>query len=395
MGGKYFAGRLKDFVADHYKEAKADLYACFIQRNLTFAKPNGFVGMITIPNWMFLSSFEDVRRSLFEGQTIDSFVHNGRGVFGSDFGSCSFVFRNTAQATYRGTFLRLFDKQGSVASNQELSQRFLSSARYVASTDDFRKVPGCPVAYWLSSQKRQAFADHPKLAASTPVRQGVATADDARFLRLWFEVDINRVHFNCPGRSEAVTSKKRWFPIVKGGPFRKWYGNHEYLVNWESDGAEIRNFVDSNGKQRSRPQNVDFYFRSGLTYSNVSISAPSFRTLEPGFVFSHVGQALFPAEHDRWHVLAFLNSKVATDLLGVLSPTTHFEVGHINALPLLCAQPPWRLESKTLWRDIAKIGTPSRLHGPFGRSPFLTARKGHWRPPTKLRVLTSATGFCE
>jgi type II restriction/modification system DNA methylase subunit YeeA len=335
MGGKYFSGKLKDFVADKYKEAKADLYACFIQRNLVFAKQNGFVGMITIPNWMFLSSFEDVRKSLFDNQTIDTFIHNGRGVFGSDFGSCSFVYRNCAFPHFRGTYRRLFDKQGSVATVDELEQRFLMASGYFASTDDLQKVPGYPIAYWLSPNKRQAFTNHSRLAESTPVRQGVATADDARFLRLWFEIAVDRLEFNCLSREDAIKSKKRWFPIVKGGPFRKWYGNHEYVVNWEFDGREIRGFVDTNGKQRSRPQNVDFYFRTGLSYSNVSIAAPSFRILEPGFIFSHVGQALFPTSDAKSHVLAFLNSKVATDLLGVLSPTTHFEVGHISALPLV------------------------------------------------------------
>jgi len=335
MGGKFFSSPLKGFVGDRYKGAKADLYACFIQRNLAFAVPNGFVGLITIPNWMFLSSFEKVRSSLLDHQTIDTFVHNGRGVFGSDFGSCSFVCRNAAIPAFRGSFLRLFDKQGSVASNEELRERFQSSSVCVASSDDFRRIPGSPIAYWLSPRKRQTFSDHPRLAASTPVRQGVATADDARFLRLWFEVDIGSVQFNSTGRPDASQSQKKWFPLVKGGPYRKWYGNHEHVVNWESDGAEIRSFVDANGKQRSRPQNVEYYFRTGITYSNVSISSPSFRTLEPGFIFSHVGQAMFPAECDRWHVLGFLNSKVATDLLGVLSPTTHFEVGHISALPLV------------------------------------------------------------
>src|SRR5262249_27601037 len=124
MGSKYFTGPLKDFVNKEYPEGKADLYACFMLRNLAFCRPGGYVGLITIPNWMFLSSFADLRQRLFETVTIDSFVHNGRGIWGSDFGSCSFVLRNSHLPQYRGTFRRLFEKQGSVASNEELERRF-------------------------------------------------------------------------------------------------------------------------------------------------------------------------------------------------------------------------------------------------------------------------------
>jgi hypothetical protein len=145
MGSKFYSPVLKTFVNREYKEARADLYSCFIQRNAMAAKQNGFVGMITIPNWMFLSSFEDMRKSLFNHQTIDTFVHNGRGVFGSDFGSCAFVFRNTNVPDYRGSYRRLFDKQGSVVSNEELEERFHSTKIYTPKNTNFSKIPGSPV----------------------------------------------------------------------------------------------------------------------------------------------------------------------------------------------------------------------------------------------------------
>ena len=157
MGTKYYHSSLKVFVNRVYKDAKADLYACFIQRNAAFAKPNGFVGMITIPNWMFLTDFKTVRKAVLDRQTIESLIHNGRGVFGSDFGSCSFVIRNNALLAYSGVYRRLFDKQGSVATNEELEQRFFTANSYKASAQDFSQIPCSPVAYWASKSARAAF----------------------------------------------------------------------------------------------------------------------------------------------------------------------------------------------------------------------------------------------
>ena len=157
MGSKFYTPILRAYVVRHYEQAKGDLYACFIQRTSAAAKPHGYVGMITIPNWMFLSSFELVRKSLFDHQSIDTFIHNGRGVFGSDFGSCAFVFRNSSLREYRGSYRRLFDKQGSVAKNEELEERFHTAATYTPSNADFTKIPGSPVAYWVSKALMRTF----------------------------------------------------------------------------------------------------------------------------------------------------------------------------------------------------------------------------------------------
>ncbi len=193
MGSRYYNASLKAFVNKYYPDAKADLYACFIQRNANFARPNGFMGMITIPNWMFLSSFEDVRRSLFAHQTIDTFIHNGRGVFGSDFGSCSFVFRTVSVPRYVATFRRLFDKQGSVASNEELEQRFATAKSHLLANADFTMIPGTPVAYWVSSKVRHIFHTSKPLGFFAPTKQGLATTNNDLFLRGWQEVSLSKI----------------------------------------------------------------------------------------------------------------------------------------------------------------------------------------------------------
>jgi type II restriction/modification system DNA methylase subunit YeeA len=333
MGGKYFNGRLKEFIAEEYKAGKADLYACFMLRNISFAKPNSFVSMITIPNWMFLSSFESIRQTLFDSQTIDSFIHNGRGVFGSDFGSCSFVLRNQNLSAYRGVFRRLFEKQGSVASNEELEQRFFGANIYLSSPGDFKKIPGEIIAYWIAEQERDAFSSSIPFWKVAQPKQGLVTADDARFLRLWHEVAINTIGFSCESQAEAAASLQKWFPFLKGGPFRRWYGNLEYVVNWENDGVAIKNFVGANGRLLSRPQNTSSYFRAGITWSRISIGLPSFRLFEKGYIISDVGPGIYINNAGLLLSLAYLNSRVVTHFFGIMSPAVHFEIGQVRDLP--------------------------------------------------------------
>ena len=331
MGAKYFTERLKDFIADNYQKGKADLYACFLLRNIVFARGNGFVGMITIPNWMFLSSFEGLRDILFERQTIDTFVHNGRGVFGSDFGSCAFVVRTCNLPEYKGIFRRLFDKQGSVATNEELAARFATSSPILASPNDFKPIPTRPVAYWVSDRIRNVFLRSARLEDVATPRQGVATADNGRFLRRWFEVSIDRVGFGCTSNREAVCSGRRWFPHKKGGDFRKWFGNNEYVINWQNDGEEIRNYTDDRGRVLSRPQNTEYFFREGVTWSHTSIATLSVRYSEEGSTFNCEGPTLFS---DRPLLfLGYLGSSLCSHLMHIMNPTVHFLVGSIALLP--------------------------------------------------------------
>ena len=163
--------------------------------------------MITIPNWMFLSSFEDIRKSLFARQTIDTFIHNGRGVFGSDFGSCSFVYRNAVLPDFRGTFRRLFDKQGSVVSVEELERRFGSTKNHTPSNSDFAKIPGSPIAYWLPGKVRSLFAAD-SLSTVTP-SSGLTTGNNEEFIRRWSEVDFSTVGLGIACRENAARLRKR------------------------------------------------------------------------------------------------------------------------------------------------------------------------------------------
>ena len=253
MGSRFYCAVLKMFINSFYKAGKADLYAAFTLRNIHFSKKLGYVGMITIPNWMFLSSFDQMRNAIFRSAPIASLVHNGRGVWGSDFGSCSYVLMRSSPRSVKGRFIRLFDKQGSVASNEELERRFFTNSHFTTSNIEFKKIPGSPVAYWVSERVRSVFEEGTLLGKLVDVRQGLATADNDQFLRRWHEVDHGKCAYGCESRDAAAQSGKTWFPYNKGGEFRKWYGNQDYLVNWENDGRAIRAFgTENGGRARSR-----------------------------------------------------------------------------------------------------------------------------------------------
>ena len=263
--------------------------------------------MITIPNWMFLSSFEDVRRELFDHQTIDTFIHNGRGIFGSDFGSCSFVSAITACPAFRGVFRRLFEKQGSVASIEELEQRYHRASQYVPPLRISANCLGGVAAYWSSTAAREAFTSHCSLSESAEPRQGLATFDDGRFVRLWYEVSIGTICFAARTRDEAKTSGAKWFPFNKGGPFRRWYGNLMHVVNWEDDGRELLDYAAALYKSPTRTiKNMAYYFRPGITWSNVTISSASFRLFDPGVIIFTRRPRNLP--HDRTICLICLDT---------------------------------------------------------------------------------------
>ena len=325
-----------------YSIAKADLYACFISRNASFARANGFVGMITIPNWMFLASFEDIRKSLLTDQTIDTFIHNGRGVFGSDFGSCAFAFRNAGFPNFKGSFRRLFIKQGSVASNDELAERFFTAFTFTPRNLDFAKIPGSPLAYWIGERATEAFSSR-LFRECADIRSGIGTSDNTRFLRLWWEVSTDHCHMACTSRDEALQSGKKWFPYNKGGGFRKWYGNRDYLINWKNDGEEIKKAVVSNPGDPDtthwsrRIFNTDLFFLPSLTWNDVGVAGFSARLSEPGFIHDAVGVGAYRISEEgvAKSILGLLNSCVAKMYMEILCPTVHFKAGQVGNLPII------------------------------------------------------------
>jgi len=329
MGSKYYCSKLKSFVASQYVTGKPDLYGAFTIRNIELAKSGGSIGMITIPNWMFLSSFEDLRTSVILEAPISTLVHNGRGVWGSDFGSCSFVLRRSAPTKFSGRFLRLFKKQGSVANNEELKQRFHANQRFSTSNDEFKKIPGKPVAYWVSDALKKIFKEGIPLESIAPVRQGFQTGDNDRFLRLWHEINWKSIGVGYESTELFHKSGLTYAPYNKGGDFRKWYGNNEYVVSFDLNSYRLLSELGNNLPSRNR------YFKSSLTWSSTSIGLFGARFNGVGYTFSAKGACAFPeGNEDASVTLSVLNSPVCATVLEFFSPTVDFNVGSIRQIPL-------------------------------------------------------------
>lgn len=341
MGSSNMGPLLSSWVKKHHPQAKSDLITVFMERACELCTPGGVWAMINLPSWMFLKSFAQFRKELLRNTTINSLIHLGRGIFGSDFGTVAFTITNSA-ATHKhtGIYRRLFKAHVEVRSLETIKKLFLDRTfgHYELKQEVLLTLPGSPIAYWLSPAMTRAFTVGKPLGEIAAPKQGLATADNARFLRQWFEVSRSRTCFDADSRETAADSNAKWFPHLKGGEFRKWWGNQDYVVNWESNGIEVQSFRDANGKQRSRPQNMDSYFKPAISWSNVSSGEPSFRFYGQGHIFGHVGQALFP-QHDAELLIGFANSSTCRSLLTILSPTLHFEAGQLASLPIVDATP--------------------------------------------------------
>jgi type II restriction/modification system DNA methylase subunit YeeA len=341
MGGRGMNGRLASWVKDNYPNTKSDLFAMFIERNLDLAQKHGAVAMITMHSWMFLSSFELLRSRVLGQDTILSMAHLGPRAFDSIGGevvsTTAFVLENANRLNYKGGYLRLVAGNSEAEKNDAIREAVKNPKCgwfYRASANDFRKIPGEPIAYWATPNQRSAFDKFPAIGSWAPVKQGLATADNNRFVRTWNEISINKLGLGYESTDQTQNSKHKWFPYNKGGDFRKWYGNFEFVVLWENDGHEIRNFADDSGYIRSRAQNTNYYFKQGVTWTFISSSKFGVRYAPSGSVFDVAGSSAFPPVKYAKRLTAFLASNLSWGLLKLLNPTLNFQVGNVASLPL-------------------------------------------------------------
>ena len=339
MGNGGMSAKLADFVKKNYPDSKGDMSTVCMEKTITMCKLNGYMAMINIPVWMFLSSYAELRKRLLLQSTFVNMLHLGRGIFGSDFGTTSFVIKNENYEKYTATYRRLFRKQGAVDSVDTKEIWFFDGIGYFLSNQDrYFDIPGTPIAYWVSSRFIECFQNQ-MISELAQARLGMATASNERFLRLWHEVALNRIGFNIESRDEAQLSKKKFFPYNKGGEFRKWYGNRDYVVNWENDGLEIRNFKDEKtGRVRSHNYNLDFIFREGITWTFLSSSKFSSRYFEKGFLCDAVGCGLYTNTKDILYIEALLCSSVTEYILNVLNPSISYQPGNIGSIPLCVSE---------------------------------------------------------
>lgn len=325
------SANVNNFVKKNYPDSKADLFAVFIERCRQMTVNNGFQAMITQHAWMFLSSFEKLREKMMLTEIVNM-AHLGARAFeeigGEVVQTTSFVRCANHVEGYKGTYCRLVEP----ISQQGKEDMFLAGEnRYTANQDDFAKIPGSPVAYWVSSAMRSLFEEAQTINQHGKSLQGTVTGDNDRFMRLWFEVD------DCKFSILSVKDKTaKWFPYCKGGEFRRWYGNMSHVINWEDDGFDIRHFCDASGKLRSRPQNTNYFFREGITWSSLTGGLFGGRYLDEKNTFSDIGPLIVLNDVSEMPVvLAYVNSKVFQEILDICCTGLHYQNGVIGKLPCI------------------------------------------------------------
>ena len=330
--------KVNDFVKANYPDSKVDLFAVFIERCGLMTRVSGYQAMITQHAWMFLASYENLRDKLLNKELIN-LAHLGPHAFdeinGEVVQTSSFVFCNDYFSNYNSTFVQLVGGKNEAAK----AAMFISGEhRFNKTNEQLREIQGTPyTAYWASDVVLSAFKKSHLVGDVSEPRVGMATANNDRFIRLWFEVNRNKFGINISSRKEAVESRKKWFPFAKGGEQRKWYGNNDTVVNWENDGFEIQNFKDEKtGRIRSHNYNLDYIFSSALTWTVIGTEKTSFGFCPVGFLYSNSGYGLFcNNEKTKYYLLGFMNSKIAASLLKILSPSMGFESGYLRKLPLI------------------------------------------------------------
>ena len=341
MGGGYQTKKLKKYLKDYFKNYEKDIFSAFIVRNLELTKKNGSLGFMTPFVWMFISSYERLREKLIDENTISTLVQlEYSGFDGATVPICTFTLLKENIESYKGTYLKLSEFKG--AQNQ--APKTLEAIKdrrcgwlYEADSDDFAKIPGSPIAFWASNKVRESFANGTLLKDVANPKKGLATTDNNRFIRLWHEVSIDKTGVNYKSADYATTSRKKWFPLNKGGAFRKWYGNFEYVVNWQYNGREMKDAIIeryNGGSYTKEIRSEDKYFKDGITWSALTSSKTSFRKTDYGALFDSAGSTMIPIKRGD-AVLALLNSPICRYILNLLNPTLNFGAGTISNIPVI------------------------------------------------------------
>ncbi|SMY16237.1 BREX-1 system adenine-specific DNA-methyltransferase PglX [Photobacterium aquimaris] len=335
MGSKGMNSVLKDFAKKSYPNSKSDLFAIFMERVFNFLKEDGYNAQVNMQSWMFLSSFEKMRESLLNSKTFITMAHLGARAFGQISGevvqTTAWVLNKSYIKGFQPSFLRLVEGNEQEKKNALFEKKNLFSH---TKQNEFSKIPGSPIAYWANEVVFTTFEKNKKMSDVFETREGLATGSNDLFMRNWHEVSLSNISFSTTSSNKKSVSEK-WFPYIKGGSTRKWYGNFEYVVNWLNDGIELRNFKDENtGRIRSHNYNGDYAFRSGLTWSGISSSNFSVRHVPEGFKFDAKGPMAFETFPGTLNTSSLiLNSNVSNYFLKMLAPTLDFKLGHILNLP--------------------------------------------------------------
>lgn len=323
-------GRLKTFVTENYKDYSGDLFSVFTYRNMMFCQPDGYCGYMTPNVWMFIKTYEKLRNYIINGKSIVSLVQMAKGAFFKEatVDICAFILKNK-KGSEKGLYFRLENFKGGMEVQKQKVLEAIADKNcgyfYEADQSNFSKIPGSPVAYWVSDHVFCAF-DSTLLKDIASTKQGFKTGDNDRFLRLWFEVSTAKAQL-------YANSGQKWVPCTKGGEFRRWYGNLEYVVNWDNDGYEIKNFYDAKGKLRSRPQNLQINFKPAISWSSISSSKIHFRLYDEKMMYESKGPVLTSHTDNFLYILAYVNSKAYQSFIDIVAPTLDYSEGSVLKAP--------------------------------------------------------------
>ena len=312
----------KEYLIDNYPNSKSDMFAMFMEA--PYVKKNGFIAMVNPDSWMFLVSFEQLRKKIIKEQSIVNMIHLGMGAFDATVQTTSFVIRNAAIGG-NGVYFRLVDEKDKEAA-------FLAGGGIIMNISCYNSIPSNIIGYWLSKKTIDNFSKGKSLSEYADARNGFTTGNNDLFLRLWHEVSIEKVQFNSTDTIQAFYTGKKWFPYNKGGEYRKWFGNQSYVINWQYDGKDIKKYG------HLVPRSYNYMFFEAISWSKISSGSISFRFFPQGFMFDVAGLSLFLKEDstiDKKYLLAFLNSSVCQYYLSAMSPTLNYETGQISNLPII------------------------------------------------------------
>ena len=324
MGNGNMGNYLSEFVKCEYPNSKSDLSTVFMEKCISMCMATGLIAMINIPVWMFLSTYEKLRTIFFENNTYVNMLHLGRGIFGSDFGTTSFVVQKQRVPNYRGVYRRLFDKQGAVDSVEVKEQWFFEGkGKYESQQDAFSKIPGSPMAYWASRSFLDAF-NHYQLGDLCDLSEGIHSRNNDAFLRLWYEVGLDK------SALFLYSEDKKWYPCNKGGLFRKWYGNNDYVIDWQNDGRNLKAFPKaSTGSDSHR-------FEEGITFTTITSAERTFRFSPEGYLYDMAGPTFFMNDVSwTYYILAAFSSKLGYHFLSAINPGVSLKLGEVKNFPII------------------------------------------------------------
>lgn len=354
MGGKGMNDRLKVFAQKNFPDSKSDLFAMFMEQSLYLCQSSGIIGMINLPSWLFLSTFEKLRKKIISNFSISSLLHMGRGIFGIDWGSTAFIIQKQS-INIRGSYFRLHKRNFQHIYFDDIKKLFLNAKRnheykydfdeyrdkagtieipeesnnsglqiyFQSAANAFKKIPGSPIAYWVSDAFSNTFSIGLKIGSSA--KKGLSCSGTELFYRYVWEVSNNRCFFN---------KGNIWHRITKGGPVRKWYGNNENLIKWENNGYDIKSRTDEKGKPLATIRNENFYLQPGVSWNDVSSGSLSCRYTSAGSIPTDSGPMIY-SKNKLLEMLLFLNSCVSKPYVEILCPTIHFGIGQIAEFPLI------------------------------------------------------------